>query len=438
MDRKKVKWLYDEIPGLVSEGVLSTESAEKLQKHYGDLDEANGLKTALAIFGVLGAVLISAGIILLLAKNWSDLSRTMRTILSFTPLVIGQILSGLVLWKRSESIAWREGAASFLFISIGAAISLIGQTYNIPGEMDTFLLVWMLLGIPLVYLMDVNLPGIFYLAGITVWSAVEQSQGGYALIYWALLILLLPQLYKKIKQNPYSNPSIFLNWAISIALCFAIGITLEKLLPGLWIIIYSGYFVVLYLSGKLWFKEETSFWQQPLQTVGRLGILAISFLITFEWPWKEIGVEHYRTRVGFHQYTGNFDYVIGAGFLLGAAYLIYTFIKKKEIYPLLFAASVILSIIGYITGSAIDTIIPVILYNIYMLVLGIGMVVKGIRIRHLGVSNGGMLILAILAVMRFFDSTLGFEQRGIAFILVGIGFLVTNILILKKRKGESQ
>lgn len=436
MDRKKVKWLYGEIPGLVKEGVLSSEDADRLQKHYGNLDEANGLKTALAIFGVLGAVLISAGIILLLAKNWSEFTRSARTILSFTPLIIGQILSGFVLWKKNESVAWREGAASFLFISIGAAISLIGQTYNIPGDMDTFLLVWMLLGIPLVYLMEVNLPAIFYLVGITVWSGFEQSQGGYALVFWVLLLLFLPQLYRKIKLNSYSTPSTFLSWGISLALCFAIGFTLEKLLPGLWIIIYSCYFVVLYLAGKLWFDEETAFWQQPLQTVGRLGVLSVSFLVTFKWPWEGIGVYHYRNKVDFHQYAGIFDYLFGAAFLLAALYLIYIYIRKKDYYSLLFAASAVLSVICYIIGSYAEMIIPLILYNIYMLVLGIGTVAKGIKIQHLGISNGGMLILTILAVMRFFDSTLGYFERGVAFILVGVGFLVTNMLILRKRKGE--
>ena len=44
-------------------------------------------------FGILGAVLIGGGIILLLAHNWEQLGRPARVAVAFAPLVLSQALA---------------------------------------------------------------------------------------------------------------------------------------------------------------------------------------------------------------------------------------------------------------------------------------------------------------------------------------------------------
>jgi dipeptide/tripeptide permease len=48
------------------------------------------------------------------------------------------------------------------------------------------------------------------------------------------------------------------------------------------------------------------------------------------------------------------------------------------------------------------------------------------------VMNGGLLITAGMIVARFFDSDLPFLIRGITFIVLGIGFLATNLVLLRR------
>ena len=136
------------------------------------------------VFGIFGAILVGLGIILLVAHNWDDLSRTTKSFFAFLPLVVGQILCGFVLIKKTDSVAWRESATAFLFFSVGACISLITQIYNIPGNLSSFLLTWMLLCLPLVYLMRSSITSLLYLTGITYY-AVETS-------YW----LLVPSIFR--------------------------------------------------------------------------------------------------------------------------------------------------------------------------------------------------------------------------------------------------
>lgn len=61
--------------------------------------------------------------------------------------------------------------------------------------------------------------------------------------------------------------------------------------------------------------------------------------------------------------------------------------------------------------------------------------IAGIRNNNLAVVNTGMLMLAILIIARFFDSDISFIIKGLVFIIVGIGFLVTNAILARRMRG---
>jgi uncharacterized membrane protein len=66
--------------------------------------------------------------------------------------------------------------------------------------------------------------------------------------------------------------------------------------------------------------------------------------------------------------------------------------------------------------------------------LGVTTMVAGLRTEQFGIVNVGMAILALLILVRFFGSELDFVVRGLAFVAVGVGFLVTNLLLVKRMK----
>lgn len=432
---KHIQWLYRELPALMSEGVLTAETAAKLRAYYGDIKEGSKSRMALIIFGVLGALLVGSGIILLLAHNWDELSRAIRTVLSLAPMLIGQALAGWTILKKRDSIAWREGTATFLMLAIGASISLVGQTYHISGDLGKFLLTWMLLSIPLVYLLSATATALLYLWGITAWAGVQQYETGHALFFWPLIAPIIFFFVQAVKENRYSVRAVILGWGISLCLCIATGIVLEGALPGIWIIVYSGLFAVLFLVGNSWFGEAPTLWQRPFQTTGAAGIAVLAFLLTYKWPWEKIGWEHYRTGAAFHSIAAIFDYVLATVLIIIALYLLFNQMRHRQITTLLFGMAPIISIIGYlVTASATSNTSALILFNLYLFALGLVTTITGIRNGHLGTVNAGMLILAALIVSRFFDSDLGFVIRGLAFILVGIGFLLTNWMIIRRSK----
>ncbi len=183
--------IFKEIEELLGAGVISKETASRIEDYYSRKEDEPNYSRLFIVFGILGAILVGLGIILIISHNWDQLSRGVKTFFAFSPLVIGQILGLFVLLKKVSSIAWREGVAAFIFFAVGASIALVSQIYNLPGDLSSFLLTWMLLCLPLVYVMKSSIASLLYISGITFYGA----QAGYwtnpaieSYLYWLLLL----------------------------------------------------------------------------------------------------------------------------------------------------------------------------------------------------------------------------------------------------------
>ena len=71
--------------------------------------------------------------------------------------------------------------------------------------------------------------------------------------------------------------------------------------------------------------------------------------------------------------------------------------------------------------------------NLFILAIGIFYIYRGNELNRLGILNLGLLTLTALIICRFFDLELSFVTRGILFVLVGIGFFITNYQLIKRR-----
>jgi len=87
---KKEKWLLNEIDSWQQSALIDSDTAEKLRQRYTPKKNINLL---IIMFSVIGSLLIGAGIILILAKNWQFLHISLRVTLAFLPLVVSQALA---------------------------------------------------------------------------------------------------------------------------------------------------------------------------------------------------------------------------------------------------------------------------------------------------------------------------------------------------------
>ncbi len=439
MGQRSIRWLYDELPGLVASGVVSAETAARLREHYGPAPEG-GVNVAKILLAILGALLIGSGIILTLASNWDELGRPARAVLSFLPLLLGQAIAAWTLARRMDSTAWREGASAFLALSIGASIALVGQTYHIPGNLANFLFTWLLLGLPLIYLYRSATVAMLYFIGATGWAIEAQHQGGHALWYWALLSAALPFLWLEHRRDSAAPRNAFLGWVLCLNLCVGLGVSLEKVLPGLWIVIYTAMFAAFCLLGR---ESVTGRSGQPFRLVGGVGTVVLALMLTFDFGWNDIGFRHYRVgNARYLEWVGIADYALVLLALAAVVALAVRCASRKEWDGLAWVISPALACAFFSLCSIDSTFdldeLATFAYNLYLFVLGVAVLRAGIVSGRVGTANAGLGILALLFTFRFFDSDMGILFRGVAFILIGMGFLGANLWMSRRAARQKE
>jgi hypothetical protein len=199
-------------------------------------------------------------------------------------------------------------------------------------------------------------------------------------------------------------------------------------------VVFGGVFGLLFLVGARWWSEGTATWQRPLQNVGALGALGLSLVLSFKDPWEHVGGwSYYWGKVGGLEEIA--EVVLAGIFVVVAVALWVRSWTRRAWHEVMLGAIPALALIGWACAMKDAEVVSKILFNLYLFVLGIGTLVIGLRGRRLGVVNAGMFVLSAVILCRFFDEELGFLLRGIAFIVIGIGFLATNLVLLRWKGG---
>jgi uncharacterized membrane protein len=366
----------------------------------------------------------------LFAHNWQDLSRPVRTVLAFLPLLVGQLLTGWAMQFRAASAAWREGAALFLCLAIGACIALVGQTYHMPGSMANFLLVWIVLGLPLVYLVPASLPAALAWIGLTFWLGEARQHGGQTALFWPLAAVPVPYLWTALRTNPYSQRSVLLSWVLVLCLSIAIGLLLDDRPRGLWIVVYTGLCAVFYLLDTYARDTTSAFWQRPGHTIGVIGLAGLSIFLTYDEPWRYIGRHYNRTDWVDLTWVITYDSVLAPGLLALALGVLVLLSRRQQTEAALFGIAPCVAALAYVAvacGASAE--VAMLVFNIYVLCLGLGTIRAGIRHGRLGTMNGGLVLVTTLIVARFLDVELSFTVRGLVFIMLGAAFLGINLAL---------
>ena len=98
--------IITELSELVQNHFISQEVADKI-KAYNEHKQNDVPNRLFTVFGVLGSALIGMGIILIVAHNWDNFSKVIKTFFAFLPLIIGQAAVGYSIIK-SRSSPWKE------------------------------------------------------------------------------------------------------------------------------------------------------------------------------------------------------------------------------------------------------------------------------------------------------------------------------------------
>ncbi|MCL1920464.1 MAG: DUF2157 domain-containing protein [Kiritimatiellaeota bacterium] len=439
------KWLQQEMEAWQREGIIDAATRGRLEERYGaDASAASWRQITLCS---LGALLIGLGVIALLAANWDALSREVRTVFALLPLTLCVGAYALGLRKGWRSQGFLEPLGIFWGLSVGTGIALIAQTYHISGDAETFALSWTLLLLPTLYATRSVSVGVGYFAGLLAWATMVYDNSSDRMAYWLFACLAIPFIMRLRKDAPGGVRAGLAVWGAALCSTVALGVTLEKTLPGLWMVIYSGMFTSLLLGGMLCEPKHASIWQTPMRTLGGCGLTVLLYLLTFAWPWEEIGWEH--RRVYNHSYFGVslFDSALALlAPVLSVFLMVIAHRRKSDLYGLktnsipfhtFWGIAPLFVAIAYCIFSSVESgkeLLPAYLTTLYLGCLGLVAIGKGIVNREVLFVNGGVLIVLGLILGKFFTSDLGFTAKGIAFIISGILFFVINTLASRQMK----
>lgn len=178
-------------------GLITQEQRRAIIDHFHLREDTQHF---LAVLSLVGAVLVSAGIILLVSANWDEIPDAAK-IAGGLGLLVGAHAAGWWLrdrpgrYPRAGEALYVVGALLFL-----ANIALLGQIYNLSSRLPNAFLVWLLGIAPLPWILRSRPLHVLSLFALGIWFGTETWEGtgwlafggrGYPLMLLALLGLLV-------------------------------------------------------------------------------------------------------------------------------------------------------------------------------------------------------------------------------------------------------
>ena len=152
-------------------GVISKEfcvSVEELiygEKRNTSIDNngKNYFSTATVIISLLGALFVTAGLVLIFIWSWKKIPMFFKGAFSFLPLLASQAFAGYVFFKKKKSIAFSEGAGLTWALGVIATVSLANGIFGLEMGYMNCLLIDAFMILPIMYLMKAVAPLTVYL-----------------------------------------------------------------------------------------------------------------------------------------------------------------------------------------------------------------------------------------------------------------------------------
>jgi hypothetical protein len=430
------RWLAEQLPTWEREGIVTAEGARTLRERYA-AEPQGGL--AQMVVGAVGALLIGTGLIAVLAYNWDDFPRWVRLVLALGPLAVTQAVSWWVLQKDEAAKPWqREAAALVQTLAVGAALALVSQIYNLPGKWTDLVFWWCVVSVPLAWVLRSQAVAIAYLIGITVWTIAQAADRGFGFaggvadvrLWYPLLLAGILPLWPgpELRDRPAAGGRLVLAASALIGL-FAVA-AYAAAQPGPsnalpWLALLSAAAVLLFPLDRAGIAEPLAC--KPQVLLGGLALVVMALIATYENP--------------AHDFARSVRPALGLGWcwlLLAVVAGFATIAFRQGRFAVLAVAGLALVPLLAAPLSADDTSgWPVaIAYSLVLLATAIVLIALEFLGRQ-GAARIGAALIALLVILRMADADVSLLVKGLAFIVIGSGFLAFNAFITRRRRVDA-
>ncbi|MDR0747309.1 MAG: DUF2157 domain-containing protein [Helicobacteraceae bacterium] len=417
-----VDWLKQEVPVWVKEALITRESGERILARY---EAAVRKSYSFIALSILGALLIGLGIISIFASNWEQIPRIAKAGIALILLLSAQAIVVFVRLKREESVGFSEASTLFLLIAFTGALAIVAQTYHLGGNLYDFVKIVVLLSIPLIYLFrSATVAFILWWAivGLFNYDVITYSIFHDPFI-WLLFFIWLPWYIRELVKAPYGSIAHVFNVSVAIGIASLLNCSLDSYgrESESVLILNMAFSSVVWLAYRLIYDSDLGGINRVGDEIAKLILCCFMLLLSTVSDQFNIYDLHISAQSAFLL------------FLLVVLLGVYIYKKRDE---LVYLAIPFFTIFTWLLISASPNHVSVI-FSIYTALTGVVLLVFGARQNSLVQANQGLILIVILTFIKFFDSDLSLLYKGIAFVLIGIGFFSTNVVIKKLMRERS-
>jgi len=304
---------------------------------------------------------------------------------------------------------------------------LIGQTYNIPGNLASFLLTVGILSIPAIYLFRSAGAATIYMVGL-VWRRLDAfdrwsltTQHAY-LVFWMMLAALIPLLFVLARWEKMRG----VKWLVSL-MPVAMALALWPDHIDTWGVMCAYALLCSAVVGFSAFDKGGNYLGKFPFVMALAGLFLLLMITSFSGVWAESGFSREGGELAITLLLVSLGLVCCAFLALVAYRRDWMGVIWVGIGPLLIVFRLVTQ---PDTGGATGWF----LVNALGLVVGVLTMILGYTKGRMSRVNGGLAVISGILLMRFFDGDLSMVYRGVGFIVIGVMFVVVNFKLSGKLK----
>jgi uncharacterized membrane protein len=360
----------------VTADLITAEQAAAISTYHSEhhLDDARsrGFRRMVSVLSIFGAVLVGAGLLLVVASNWQTFTPTTKTAIAIATFVTIEAVGYGIRFRTG----YHHTGEAVLFVgavAYGAAIFLVAQTYNRPLDDDSLFMFWLLPVFPLAYVVRSRLVSALSLA-------VTFGVIGYKFTDWA---------------------------AGTSSMVLAVATT--YLLIGA---------AVVSLGGVQRDVPTLRYLAPPWEWIGAATILTVLFVMSFSsvYDWTEGWIQ---------QISGSLQTIlVVAGVLTASGIVMRTVLRKRfDKYVAVTASITGLAMIAaafLITAPFNYHLVAFTVMNLLLLLALVVLVVGGVAIGRQSLVNIALVVFAVSVFARYIEIGAGMLGTGTAMIFGGV------------------
>lgn len=415
------KWWGMRSGDLVGSNTITQDISDSIKKFFGKKDGKAG-DIYLVIMALVAFGFGIAGYSLILSKFFGDLPSIGKIIVDLIPMGVGCYLFYLAFFNKFDSKVYMEAAAALCIILMGYTLGALSM--EIPSILGgtKFMVWWMLLSIPVIYLATSTVGALIYLGILMTWLGATQIIGmmynpmmllggadailggmfaktGHVIFSWFFILLILPHFMRYTDRPSYDTRKLVLGW-LGGYLLIMVGMhsfTTFAMLAGPYLL------VCFYMAGKEYYADGAFWWNRPFQTLTILTFVGISWSMNTEGGnvvmYMMSGLMKGASINGWFAYIINLFIVLGV--MAWAAYSVYNDYKsEKKANILLVAFPAVFTLALLITKFSESGMIGAWLFTLYTIALGADYVMKGIASKNYQILALGIVIALPIIIYR--------------------------------------